>query len=138
MKYIVVDKLSKEQVQQLHCLYQEEWWTKGRTLEDVEKMLEHSDITVGLCEEKTNELIGFTRVLTDRVYKALVLDVIVKDDYRGHELGKVLMDLVVNHPHLLGVKHFELYCRPEMGKFYEKWGFTSDLGEMKFMRKARE
>ncbi|MDE3841021.1 GNAT family N-acetyltransferase (plasmid) [Bacillus methanolicus] len=137
MGYEIIEKLTNEQIKDLHTLFQSEWWTKGRDLSDVQRMVENSDVIVGLCESKTKELIGFTRVLTDYVYKALILDVIVKKSYRGKDLGRILMDTVFEHPSLIGVKHFELYCRPEMLPFYRKWGFTEDLGELHFMRKVR-
>jgi len=38
-------------------------------------------------------------------------------------LGKKLMDAIVGHPALVRVEHFELYCRPELIPFYERWGF---------------
>jgi hypothetical protein len=49
----------------------------------------------------------------------------------------MLMDAVVNHPALRSVTHLELYCLPEMTPFYERWGFTTDLGELRLMRLAR-
>lgn len=137
MNYEIIEKFTSEQIKDLHILYQSEWWTKGRKLSDVQRMVEHSDVVVGLCEPETKELIGFTRVITDYVYKALVLDVIVKENYRGKNLGRILMQVVIEHPSLKHVKHFELYCRPEMLSFYRKWGFTEDLGELHFMRRTR-
>jgi GNAT superfamily N-acetyltransferase len=133
----IIEQLTTEQIRDLHTLYQSEWWTRDRDLLDVQRMVENSDVIVGLCETRTKELIGFTRVITDYVYKALVLDVIVKDSYRGKQLGRILVDTIFEHPTLIGVKHFELYCRPEMLPFYSKWGFTEDLGKLHFMRKVR-
>lgn len=133
----VVEKLTKEQIKHLNTLYQSEWWTTGRDLADVQRMVENSDVIIGLCKQETKELIGFTRVLTDYVYKALILDVMVKESYRGKNLGRIIMDTVLEHPSLIGVKHFELYCRPEMLSFYKKWGFTEGIGELHFMRKVK-
>jgi predicted GNAT family N-acyltransferase len=137
MEFEVVEELTYEQVRCLHQLYQKEWWTKGRKWSEVQRMVENSDITIGLCNPQTRELVAFTRVLTDYVYKALILDVIVKESYRGKKLGRILMDSVLHHPLLKDVMHFELYCRPEMIPFYQKWGFTEELGELYFMRKTR-
>ena len=41
--YKDIDTLTDEQAIQLYELYQYEWWTKGRTLDDVRKMLIYSD-----------------------------------------------------------------------------------------------
>lgn len=136
MGYDVIEKLSTEQIQSLYDMYQSEWWTKGRELSDVQRMVEHSDVILGLCDSTTQELVGFTRVLTDYVYKAFIFDVIVKETHRGKDFGRILMDRVLHHPSLINVKHFELYCRPEMLPYYKKWGFTEDLGALYFMRRV--
>lgn len=133
MEYI--DKLNDRQIEQLNCLFEKEWWTKGRQLQDIKKMLAHSDIVVGICDSETKELIGFSRVLTDFTFKVLILDVMVKETLRGKDLGKALLNRIMEHPQLEKVAHFELYCRPEMIPFYEKWGFTDNLKNLHFMRK---
>lgn len=133
MKY--VNQLTDKQVNQLHALYQNEWWSKGRTLKDTKKCVENSQFIFGLLDENEN-LIGFSRILTDQVYKALIFDVIVSDSYRGKGLGQSLIAEIKNHKILRDVQHFELYCLPEMIPFYEKHGFNSDLGEVKLMRYA--
>jgi predicted GNAT family N-acyltransferase len=129
-----INKLDSQQINQLHQLYQKEWWTKGRILSDVKIMLQNTDFIFALCEEDTNQLIAFARVLTDKVYKALILDVIVDPDYRSQGLGKEIMQMILDHPDLKYIKHFELYCLPELIPFYKKWGFTDELGELTTMR----
>lgn len=37
---------------------------------------------------------AFARILTDYVYKALILDVIVEPAYRGRGLGRLLMESI--------------------------------------------
>jgi GNAT superfamily N-acetyltransferase len=132
----LIELLSEEQVRDLHGLYQAEWWTHRRNVDDVARMLEASDVVLGFEDEESGRLVGFARVITDFVYKALVLDVIVAASHRGTGMGKALMDAVIEHPELKDVLHFELYCRPELVPFYERWGFTADLGEMRFMRRG--
>ena len=136
MLYQKTDRLSTDHVQQLHRLYQNEWWTKGRTLQDVEVMVQHSDFVFGVLETQSSRLVGFARVLTDRVFKAFIFDVIVAPDYRNEGIGKELMEWLLEHPDLKSVSHFELYCLPEMAPFYENWGFSADLGKITLMRRA--
>ena len=138
MRFEKVNKLNDQQIIQLHKLYQNEWWTKGRTLPDVKKMLRHTDIIFALCEDNSNRLIAFARVLTDQVFKALILDVIVDPDYRSQGLGKKIMQLILDHPQLKQIRHFELYCLPELIPFYKKWGFVDNLGRAVAMRYNRE
>jgi len=134
----VVHQLTESQIQDLHALFQREWWTTGRELGDVKRMLEHTDVIVALCEPQTKKVVAFARVLTDRGYKALILDVIVDAAYRGRDLGRSLIDTILQHPALNSVRHFELYCLPELMPFYRKWGFTDELGAPHFMRRVSE
>jgi ribosomal protein S18 acetylase RimI-like enzyme len=130
-----ISRLSESQIEDLVRLYQEEWWTKGRTREDVRRMLANTDFIVGFCDSGSGRLTAFARVLTDRVYKALIFDVIVAPDHRSRDLGTKLMRAVLEHPELRGVKHFELYCLPELVPFYEKLRFSQNLGGVRLMRR---
>lgn len=98
-------------------------------------MLHHSDLIVAVCERE--RLVAFARVLTDFVFKAVIFDVIVDEGYRSHGLGQLLMEQIVNHPSLQSVKHLELYCLADLMPFYERWGFSSNMGELRFMRLSR-
>jgi predicted GNAT family N-acyltransferase len=129
----VIYCLSEGHINQLHALYQQEWWTKGRSAEDTEKCVLGSQICIGIVSE-TDELIGFARVITDYVFKAFVFDVIVRHDRRGLGLGNKLLSLITTHHQLASVRHFELYCLPEMMTFYTKHGFVSDVGKIQLMR----
>lgn len=115
-------------------LYRQEWWTNQRREEDVARMLQHTDLVVGICIDPGGQLVGFTRVLTDQVFKAVIFDVIVAREHRGAGLGKRLLDYVLDHPMVAGVRHIELYCKPEMIPFYKKWGFTAPGDEVNFLR----
>lgn len=125
--------LSDNHITQLHALYQQEWWTKGRSIEDTRQCIRGSQICIGIVTD-TDELVGFTRVITDYVFKAFVFDVIVRHDARSLGLGKQLVALVTTHPALKSVRHIELYCLPELVPFYGKRGFSSDVGGFQLMR----
>ncbi len=127
--------LSDSQVEDLHRLYQNEWWTQGRSLDDIRRMLDHSDFLFGYAAPRDGRLVGFARVLSDRVYKALIFDLIVDPEYRNAGLGRRLMEAIVHHPELRAVKHFELYCLPEMESYYGQWGFTDKIGGIKLLRR---
>src|SRR6266404_571250 len=130
-----VEALSESQVEDLRRLYQSEWWTKERTLEDVRSMLDHTQILIGFADAATDRLIAFARVITDYTYKALILDVIVDPSARKTGLGRALMDATLSHSALAEVEHFELYCRPEMVSFYERWGFKDTGNSLRFLRR---
>ncbi len=126
--------LNSAQTRQLVSWFNDLWWTQGRTFDDVARMLDHC-IVVGFTDSD-DKLIAFARVISDRVYKALVLDVIVDENHRCQGLGATLMNAVMAHPFVSGCSHFELYCAPELIVFYEQFGYTNQLGELTLMRAA--
>jgi len=133
---LIVDSLSEGHIEQLHALYQDEWWTKGRSLDATARCVRGSQICVGL-ETAEGRLVGFARVLTDFTFKALIFDVIVAEGWRGFGLGDRLMQRVMEHPQLRRVSHFELYCLREMSSFYGRHGFSEDVGAIRLMRRAK-
>jgi GNAT superfamily N-acetyltransferase len=128
--------LTDVQTHQLVDLFQQEWWTKGRTLSDVAKVLGSGGLVFAFVDPENEALVAFARAMTDGVYKAMIFDIIVKDTWRNTGLGRLLMDRVMNDPALATIKHRELYCLEDMVPFYEKWGFTSALTGLHFMRKS--
>lgn len=120
---------------ELYDLYRREWWTKGRTFEDVMSMVRHSDLSLGCCSAE-GKLIGFTRVLTDYTFKAFIFDVIVHEAYRGRGIGEAILDRVVTHPTLGRVTSFELYCPDNLVPFYSKLGFSKGAANLLFFERT--
>ncbi len=131
-----VETLSDTQIEDLHRLFQSEWWTQGRTLDDIRRMLDNTPVIVGFVDPKTARLIAFARAITDGIYKALILDVIVEESQRKTGMGKQLMDAIISHPMLENVQHLELYCRPDLVPFYARWAFQEVPADLKFLRKG--
>ena len=136
MVFEPVSHLSDSQIEDLHRMYQAEWWSKGRELNDVQQMLQNSNVIVAFCDSETKRLIAFSRILTDFVFRGTIYDVIVDSSQRKEGLGRALMDAIVHHPSLKSVQHLDLCCLPELIPFYQKWGFTEDLGKLRFMRRV--
>ena len=90
MALVQTDHLSEAQLDQLWRLYQREWWTEGRDFAGVQRAIAESDELVAFLDAD-GKLAAIARVLTDYVYKALVLDVIVAEAHRGSGLGARLM-----------------------------------------------
>jgi predicted GNAT family N-acyltransferase len=128
--------LTPAQVDELVELFQQQWWTKGRQKDDVERLIEHAKLLFAFVDPVNEELVAFARAMTDGVYKAMIFDIIVKDSWRNTGLGRLLMETVMTNPVLAQVKHRELYCLEDMVPFYEKWGFTAKLPGLFFMRQA--
>ena len=100
-------------------LSEESYWAKNRTPEQTRTAIEHS-ICFGLYHNDAQ--IGFARVVTDRATFAYLGDVFVLDEYRGRGLGKWLMETIVAHPELQGLRRWVLATRDAHG-LYEQFGF---------------
>ncbi|MGF1734209.1 GNAT family N-acetyltransferase [Photobacterium satsumensis] len=130
----IINDFSHERVKQVHDLYKQVWWAKDRTLEDTHACVRGSQVCIGILDE-ADQLVGFVRVLSDFVFKALIFDVIVCSTYRGTGLGKKLMQQVETHDGLKKIKHFELYCLPEMESYYNSLGFSAEVGGVRLLRR---
>jgi GNAT superfamily N-acetyltransferase len=96
------------------------YWTLGRPRERTEKALAHS-LVFGIYEGKKQ--IGIARVVSDYSIFAYVCDVFVHEDYRTHGLGKWLIDTVMSHPDLQGLRRWTLVTRDAHG-LYKQYGFS--------------
>jgi GNAT superfamily N-acetyltransferase len=121
---------------ELMALYASAWWAADRTPGDVARMLAGSDLVVALRHRESGRLVGFARVVTDGVYLAVVLDVIVSGDARGSGLGTMLMDAILGHSRLAGVRSIELVCQPELMGFYRRFGFSERVGRSRLLRRT--
>jgi N-acetylglutamate synthase-like GNAT family acetyltransferase len=69
------------------------------------------------------QLLAFCRVVTDQATFANLLDVFVLEPYRGQGLGKKLIDAVMTHPELQGLRRFTLATK-DAHSLYQQFGFS--------------
>jgi len=96
------------------------YWAAGVPLDVVERSIENS-LAFGLYEE--NRQIGFARVITDHATFAYLADVFILEDFRGRGLGEWLIEAVMSHPDLQGLRRWMLATRNAHG-LYRKSGFA--------------
>jgi len=66
--------------------------------------------------------IGFARVITDRATIAFLADVFILPEYRARGLGTWLIECVLKHPELQGLRRWILVTR-DAHELYRKFGF---------------
>lgn len=136
--YKIISEINENHLDNLLELYHQVWWSQQRQKEDVRRMLRHSDLILGLVEPERERLVGFTRIMTDFVYRGTIWDVMVDSQFQGQGLGRVLLDAVVSHPQLQDVELMLLACTAEMMPFYEKFGFTKEIkNDLRLMQRIR-
>ena len=96
------------------------YWAAGRPQRVVRRSLANS-LCFGLYEGTRQ--IGLARVVTDRATFAWLCDVFVLAPYRGQGLSKWLLQCVLSHPDLQGLRRFLLATRDAHG-LYERYGFA--------------
>lgn len=96
------------------------YWAKGRTREMIARYVQHS-LTFGVYDSERQ--IGLARVVSDYTTFAWLCDVFIHEDYRGHGIGKWLMETVHSHPDLQGLRRWMLATRDAHG-LYEQFGWT--------------
>ncbi len=133
MSYEIIEQFNAAQIEDLCELYKLAWWCHDRQPPDINIMLKNSDINLGICEKQSGKLVGFTRVLTDYIYRATIWDLMVASNYQKQGLGSQLMNEVLNHSQLKNVRIFMLICLPEMIPYYEKFWFDDHDGKYKLM-----
>jgi GNAT superfamily N-acetyltransferase len=94
-------------------------WSKGISLDLVRRSVEHS-LNFGLFYQKKQ--IGYARVITDYATIAYLGDVYVLPEHRGMGLSKWLMEAVMTHPDLQGLRRWILLTSDAHG-LYEKYGW---------------
>jgi N-acetylglutamate synthase-like GNAT family acetyltransferase len=95
-------------------------WSNDIPYERVKTSIENS-LNFGLFDN--GKQIGFARVISDYATIAYLGDVYVLDAYRGQGLSKKLMDAVMSHPALQGLRRWILLTSTA-DWLYEKYGFT--------------
>jgi GNAT superfamily N-acetyltransferase len=97
------------------------YWAKGIPRETVERSIEHA-LCFGIYDDRGAQ-VGFARVISDFATIAYIGDVFVLDMHRGRGLGKWLMECVMQHPALQGLRRWILTTRDAHG-LYSQVGFT--------------
>jgi GNAT superfamily N-acetyltransferase len=110
------------------------YWAQGRKIETVKLALDHS-LNFGLY--KGNQQIGFARVVTDYCTFAWLADVFIVDEYRGSGLSKWLVEVIMAHPALGGMRRWVLATRDAHG-LYRRFGFTELLQPYRWMERFDE
>lgn len=102
-----------------HYLCHESYWAKNIPVQVVEKSIEGS-FCFGMYHQ--NKQIGFARVITDHATFAYLADVFILPSHQGKGLSKWLMEAIMNHPDLQGLRRWLLATRDAHG-LYAQFGF---------------
>ena len=80
---------------------------------------------------------GFARVVTDYATFAWLCDVFIDAAYRGQGLGKQLVERIVAHPELQGMRNFILATRDAHELYRQYGGFEALAAPERWMARPR-
>ena len=109
------------------------YWALGRPRERTERAVANS-LVFGLFDG--DKQIGLARVVSDYAVFAYLCDVFIHEDYRAHGLGKWLIETVMNHPDLQGLRRWTLATR-DAHVLYRQFGWDTMQNPEKWMEILR-
>jgi len=107
----------------------ESYWSPGVPRDVVERSIDNS-MCFGVYQGASQ--VGFARVVTDKATFALVADVFVLEPHRGKGLSKWLMQAVLEHPELQGLRRL-LLLTSDAHSLYAQFGFAEIANAWRFM-----
>jgi GNAT superfamily N-acetyltransferase len=105
----------------VHEFLTNSYWAQGIPVETVRRSIENS-ICFGIYHGR--QQVGFARIISDRATFSYLADVFVLPSHRGRGLSRWLMECIVGHPDLQGLRRWMLATRDAHG-LYEQFGFTA-------------
>lgn len=109
----------------VHRFLTKSYWAEGITKEIVSRSIQGS-----LCfaifknvPGSISQQVGFARMVTDQATFAYLADVFIDENYRGKGLSKWLVEVILSHPDLQGLRRMLLATRDAHG-LYAQFGFT--------------
>ena len=103
----------------VHEFLSNAYWSEGIPLDVLKKSIRNS-LCFGIY--KDGKQVGFARVVSDLATYAWLADVFVIPEQRNKGLSKWLMQVIVDHPDLQGLRRFVLATR-DAHLLYAQFGF---------------
>lgn len=116
---IITTDPARQDVKAVHAFLSRSYWARQIPEEVVARSLQNS-LCFGLFDGDAQ--IGLARVVTDYATFGYLCDVYVLETYRGRGLGKWLIECVMAHPQLQGLRRMNLVTNDAHG-LYAPYGF---------------
>ncbi len=103
-------------------------WGEGPSIEQTELAMDHTLFRVSVWDN--GKIIAMARMLGDMGLDYYIKDVVVRPEYQGRGIGRMLINELMKFVNDNGVKgtaiFVELCAAPDKIPFYEKLGFDSN------------
>lgn len=112
-------------------LHHRSYWAKGIPRKIVQKSIENS-ICFGVFTGQ--QQVGFARVISDKATFAYLADVFILEPYRGQGLSKKMIENILTHPELQGLRRWIL-ATADAHDLYRQNGFSGLAKPERWMEK---
>lgn len=130
--YTISTDKNKLDISSIHqFLANETDWSNGIPMDTLKTSIENS-LNFGLYFQDTQ--IGYARIISDYSTIAYLGDVYVLKEYRGKGLSKWLINEIMKHPNLQGLRRWVLLTNTAEW-LYKKFGFTEVSNPEFYMEK---
>jgi len=133
-EYVISTDPARLELDVIHQFLTNCYWAKGIPREVVARSLKHS-LCFGIYHVSGGQ-VGFARVICDFATIAYFGDVFVLESHRGRGLSKWMMECVMQHPNLQGLRRWILLTGDAHG-LYAKFGFTRLKSAERYMELHR-
>jgi GNAT superfamily N-acetyltransferase len=104
-----------------HFLSTEAYWSKNIPMDTVQRAIDHS-LNFGLFH--LDQQVGYARIISDLATIAYLGDVFIAPDHRGRGLSKWMMEQIMAHPDLQGLRRWILLTM-DAHDLYRQFGWQS-------------
>jgi ribosomal protein S18 acetylase RimI-like enzyme len=119
--YVISSDPALLNLEVIHGFIAQSYWAKAIPKPLVERMIQNS-LCWGVYHRAAQ--VGFARVITDKATFAYLADVFILPEHRGRGLSKVLVETILAHPDLQGLRRWMLVTADAQG-LYEPFGFRA-------------
>lgn len=120
-QYRITTALNEMDFDLIHDFLSQSYWARDIPRETLWKALNNSLCFAVL--DLQGQTLGFARMISDYATYAYLADVFVDPKYRGLGLSKQIMQAIVDHPELQGLRRITLVTR-DAHTLYRQYGFT--------------
>ena len=110
----------------VYSFISQSYWAKGIPVNTMRKAIDNAFCFGVYAEPKasTEKLrqVGFARMITDKATFAYLADVFILEEFRGLGLSKFLVEHIISHPDLQGLRRIMLATKDAHG-LYKQYGF---------------
>jgi GNAT superfamily N-acetyltransferase len=119
-RFFISTEKEKFDIDLIHSFLTRSYWAEGISKEIIMRSI-NGALCFGIFEN--DKQVGFARMITDKATFAYLADVFIIEEYRGLGLSKWLMEVIMSHPDLQGLRRMMLATR-DAHELYKKFGFT--------------